>query len=219
MDIFRHNLKASLSVINVTQDLDSLVNSYDAALRSVLDSQAPIQTKSVVLKNKNPWYDNELKAAKQARRRYERAYHKSPNADNQQSLKGAVHKANKLLRKKEDYYTSVISTNSGNQKQLFKIVKEIANTQSSVPYPEATNNKADNFSTYFKDKIDRIYADLEFSAPVQPDPISSEAYTSSEFTEFTPLTCDQLRKIYLSLSVENMLVGPTTYSATKRVFE
>ena len=75
---------------------------------------------------------------------------------------------NHLLRKKkEEYYTTVISTNAGNQKQLFKIVKEIANTQSTVPYPAATSNKvlADDFATYFKEKINRISTD--------PDSVSS----------------------------------------------
>ena len=200
IDDLRFDLRATLGDVQLTQDPDNLVKCYDTALRSVLDKHAPMQTKTVVLKSKSPWYDNDLQVAKQARRRHERAYHKNPTPDNMMSYKSALSSMNRMLRKKkEEYYTTKISTNAGNPKQLFKIVKEIANTQATVSYPTATSNKvlADDFATYFKEKINRISDDLD-SVPVPPSMISIENNLSSNFSAFTPLTPAQLKKYILA---------------------
>ena len=64
MDAFRHDLKDSLSEKLVEQDPDCMVECYNATLRSVLDKHAPIQTKTVLIKPKLPWYDSEIQTSK-----------------------------------------------------------------------------------------------------------------------------------------------------------
>ena len=78
MDVFKHDVKESLSNIEETQDPDCLIEHYNKALRSVLDNHAPIQTKTVLVKPKLPWYDDDVQTSKQARRQSERRYHKCP---------------------------------------------------------------------------------------------------------------------------------------------
>ena len=88
-------------------------------------------------------------------------------------------------------------------------MNEIANIQSSVPYPKANSNKelADSFATYFKEKIDRISSDLD-SIPVSSTPISSEQGLSSGYTEFSPLSPAQLKKLILATPSKTCSLDP-----------
>ena len=88
-------------------------------------------------------------------------------------------------------------------------MNEIANKQSSVSYPKANSNTelADRFATYFKEKIDRISSNLD-SIPVASAPMSSEHDLSSGYTEFQPLSPEQLKKYILASPSKSCSLDP-----------
>ena len=71
MDTFLRDLSSAVNV-DVPDDISSLTSLYDTALRTVLDSHAPIKERHVILRSKAPWYNASLRQAKQLRRRCER---------------------------------------------------------------------------------------------------------------------------------------------------
>ena len=58
-------------------DLATLVNRYNTDLAGLLDKHAPLQNKSVLVNNKEPWHTPTVRNALQLCRKYERAFRKS----------------------------------------------------------------------------------------------------------------------------------------------
>jgi uncharacterized membrane protein YcgQ (UPF0703/DUF1980 family) len=57
--------------------LENVVETYDSALRSVLDIHAPVLTKTITLRPNTEWYSDELRYSKIKRRKAERMMRKT----------------------------------------------------------------------------------------------------------------------------------------------
>ncbi len=72
MDVFRSDLSKSNLCENPPDSLDLLVEKYDATLSELIDKHAPLKTKKVVVRQMQPWFNQDIKVAKQLRRKLER---------------------------------------------------------------------------------------------------------------------------------------------------
>ena len=57
-----------------------LVDCYNTTLAELLDRHAPLKTKTVTVRRQEPWYSEEIREAKRARRRAERKWRKTRGA-------------------------------------------------------------------------------------------------------------------------------------------
>ena len=117
-------------------------------------------TKNVRNRKVHPWYDDELRILKLEVRKRERSKNKICNDSTYRDhYKAFKAKYNSLLsRKKAEFYNSKISENESDQKCLFEIVNKLQNKKRTTLLPDHISQKslANEFSVYFKDKIDKI---------------------------------------------------------------
>ncbi len=99
---------------NVFSTPDDLVSYYNEGLHSVLDTLAPLKTRTVYFNHSTPWFTPELRQLKTKVRRLERLYiktglnvHKDMYTDHMLSYKNA------LLTAKSDYYSNIIGIDKG----------------------------------------------------------------------------------------------------------
>ena len=121
MDTFLRDLSSAVNV-DVPDDISSLTSLYDTALRTVLDSHAPIKERHVILRSKTPWYNASLRQAKQLRRRCERRMMKSGlqiDKDIYRSQCKTYYQH--LAQAQKEYYQSQVE--SCDQRKLFQVVK------------------------------------------------------------------------------------------------
>lgn len=106
--------------------VNDLAVQYNDVLSSILDSHAPKQTKSFVIRNHSPWYNEDIKKAKQARRQAERRWRKSKLSVHLEIFRNCQHKVTKLCSEaKSNYLCNKINENAGNQKELFRIGNDL----------------------------------------------------------------------------------------------
>ena len=66
------NLQNSSLISNPPPQLNNLIQEYNSTLSDILEDLAPLQTKDVVLRPHAPWYNQQIRKAKQSRRQAER---------------------------------------------------------------------------------------------------------------------------------------------------
>ena len=100
-------------------DVNSLTENYNQILRDIFFKHAPECVRSITLRPNAPWFDDNLRAMKKQRRRYERRYlstrlevHRLIYTDYCKTYTGKVNTA------KSDYYKSLIS--NSDEKHYFR---------------------------------------------------------------------------------------------------
>ena len=71
---FRDDLQQISSLTSPPEDIDTLVDVFNAELSGILDQHAPSQSRTKKIRPLNPWFDDEVLAAKKERRRCERIW-------------------------------------------------------------------------------------------------------------------------------------------------
>ena len=69
MDCFIDNIGTSSLCQNPPEDLDALVNCYDSILSSVLNRNVPLESRSITIRSRSPWFNDHIKNAKREKRK------------------------------------------------------------------------------------------------------------------------------------------------------
>uniref|UniRef100_A0AAQ5ZK56 Reverse transcriptase domain-containing protein n=1 Tax=Amphiprion ocellaris TaxID=80972 RepID=A0AAQ5ZK56_AMPOC len=153
---------------------EEAVQYYNTNLHSLLDSHAPVRSRTVTYLHSAPWFTPELRKVKTAGRILERRYvksgltvHKIAYRDHQK------HYSSLLSEAKSVYYSNIINKNSGNSKQLFTTINHLLKPRTSSIIC-ATQDQCNNFCDFFSLKVDNIRGPLSRTtrmplASVTPD--------------------------------------------------
>jgi len=158
-----------------SDDLDSLVKQYDDTLRRTLDKHAPLIERSIIVRENAPWFNDEIRKAKQERRRAERAWRKQKLQVQLDMIRMSRIKVNELCRQaKKEYYGSKISQCENDTKALYNITNSLIIGKQEPVLPQHDNSEklANEFIEFFSDKITNI-VDKFPNAPVM-DTIQSD---------------------------------------------
>ena len=71
---FRYNLSNSCLVLDPADDLEALVRQYNVTVRSMLDTHAPLKTRTVTVRPYSPWFTEEIAIEKRKRRALEQRW-------------------------------------------------------------------------------------------------------------------------------------------------
>ena len=74
LDAFSHDLSESELCNKSFSDLDELVSCYQDTLSRLIDKHAPEKSKRIVVRPKQPWYNDNVDNVKRARRKCERRW-------------------------------------------------------------------------------------------------------------------------------------------------
>ena len=74
MDVFLADLRNSDLCTTEFTDVDEMVSCYNSTLQAILDKHAPLKTKIVFNSKCVPWFNSQMKSAKQAGRNAEKIW-------------------------------------------------------------------------------------------------------------------------------------------------
>ena len=161
---FLEDLSASGLCQDPPSEPEKLVDCYNTTLAGLLDRHAPLKTKTVTVRPQVPWYSEEIREAKRARRRAERKWRTTRFIADLVSFKRHKNHVTHLLKDaKSAFLTDFISQNSDNQGKLFRAVKNLLVEKNSLCFSDYTDKAAlvDDIGKYFVHKISRLRDELD----------------------------------------------------------
>ena len=207
-DISIDNLKNEISLaLPTNQDHnspDTIVHNYNKTHRKVMDKLAPVKTKTVSNKPKLPWFNANLASEIRKRKRLEKVWHKDRTNINNYHRFYAQHRkvSNMLSLAKKDFYKATLNHNRHNYKKIYGICNTLLGRSRELPLPicNSTKELANNFNTFFIDKIQRIRKELNDYK------IQQRITSTSESTpEMSILPDDKALKGFRQVSIEETI--------------
>ncbi len=222
MDSFRKDLASSELCTDPSDTLDLLVEQYNDTLTGLADKYAPLQSKEMAVRQMQPWFNNDIKVAKQLRRKLERKHKRTDSLSDSVAFKKQKNKVNFLLRDAQtNYFSNLIQQNGSNQKTLFRVSKTLFGQKKESPLPshDSVQALANDFSDFFITKIRNI---MDYLDGLQPDsPVQSEQPkpVCHPLMEFTPVTEAEVKKLILSSASKTCDLDPIPTDILKQCLD
>lgn len=186
------------SMLDPSDVASNLADQYDNVLSSLLDTYAPLKTKTIVLRPRAAWYSNDIAECKKQRRQLERKWRRTRLPCDRANYERMYLECKDLIYStKRDYFNTIISENSQDQKVLFQTIDhllcgEIKNTE----YPTCSDDKslAEKFMEFFTSKIEGILSGLQRSTG-SDDACDASSQCESTFCNFHPVSDDDISKL------------------------
>ena len=151
-ELCRDDLRQMPCLTDPPEDLDTLVNNLNTELSDILERHAPKITRMKKIRPFNPWFDDDVLAAKKERRRCERIWLKTRSEMDKERFKASSNFYSTLLEnKKTAFYSDKIQNCGSNQKTLFAIVNDIRRKGKNQVLPDHTSSEtlANDFAKFF----------------------------------------------------------------------
>ena len=174
IESFKDDLRKSRLCQDPPDALTDLVFCYGSTMTSLLDKHAPLQKKTITVRPRVPWFNNEIKEAKRLRRRNERIWRRTGlESDRLNFINARNHTSHVMEQVRRDYYFNLINENDCDQRKLFKTTSTLIGGSSQEQYPKHSDPAmlANDFGRFFTQKIDDIRSKLDRIDPSsnQPD--------------------------------------------------
>ena len=133
--------------------LPALVNQFNSDLSKLLDKHAPLTPRSLPILPFSPWYDDQLIAAKQERRRRESQWRISKLTVHRQLYIEQRQLVMKLLRaKRMEFYGNQAKENPSNARVIFSTANKLLqrNIEKPLPKHKSTSELAKEFSAFLQ---------------------------------------------------------------------
>ena len=127
-----------------------------------------------------------------------------------------THRYNNLLgQAKSDYYTEMITENQNNPKKLWNCMNRILHRSDPSPLPDCSDKSilANNFGTFFSDKIAKIRAVLN-STYCSGEHIKP-THIPPKLLSFNPISEEEMRKLISSSPTKSCDIDPCPTSLVK----
>jgi hypothetical protein len=197
IDDFVTDLSKS-SVLNSTDGtVDELVEAYNTGIQVLIDQHAPLCKKTITLRPNTPWYSDEVRSAKQNRKKAEKQWRKTKLTVHRQIFKDKCREVNRsLIKAKKDFYCTKILECGKDQKQLFQLTKNLMGDTGEVILPTTTSAEelANKFSDFFQTKIDQIRKNISVSVDI-PVLDADTLFEGISLHDFPQTTEEEVKKI------------------------
>ena len=170
-DSLRSNLEKSELCTRDFSSLCELTSSYNSTLSSLLDKHAPLKKKTVISRQRVPWFNSDIRGAIRARRRAQRKWRNTNSQQDLRAFKVALNHTTYLMNKaRRDYFSKLIAENSSNQRKLFRTTNSLLFEPTDVSFPNhiPPDDLANNFGNYFE-RINDSLDTLQSSEPLDGD--------------------------------------------------
>ena len=177
----------------------------------ILKNHAPLITREIIIRPAAPWYIEEIKSKKRIRRKLERIWRKSKLSCDRLKYNQQCRRVSALLSEsRTHYYSEIVKDNECNQRKLFKTFGKLLyhNPQPQYPTCRFGENLADNFMTFFEDKINKIHEDLMESSPFYQTCISDVPLSSCKLEKFDVVTPEELLLVSSQIAKKSCHVDP-----------
>ena len=200
---FNNDVRAACNKIINSTDKPS---AYQDELSSIINTHAPLRSRSVTDRPSSPWINSEVLDAKRLSRKAERKFRKSKLLTDKIRFKECQRRLSDIINKaKKSFYCDKIMQSS-NSKPLYDIVAKLYGKAKTRILPDFSPlaNIVDCFSDYFYNKISDIRSILDTSQ-VLPN---FEVFTGTPFTNFVTVSSDFVKDIIKSSSPKSCALDP-----------
>ena len=162
------------------QDLATLVSEYNTKLQNILDTYAPLKERATRKCHSQPWFDDQVKMEIRLWRMKEWRWKSDPNEYNYITFYNQQRYVTGLTKsKKKSFYVTKIQQNANNPKEIFNITNKLLDRNDQLPLPtyEDKRDLANDFSSFFINKIDKIMEKLKATSVLTEE----NPYMESEF--------------------------------------
>ena len=154
---FAHDLCDTQLVTTPADDIVTLCDQYKSQLLALIDDHAPLIRRTVNVRARQPWRNDELQRMRQHVRQAERKWrhtrlvvHRQIYTNLRDTFKHSISSA------KSDYYCAKIESSSGNTKQMYHITNDLMGRTRQTVLPKCDGGPAvlaESFVTFFIAKI------------------------------------------------------------------
>ena len=192
--MFQADIEASTLCLDPGTSAASLLDQYDDTMSALLDKHAPLQTRTITVRPKVPWFNGDIKMAKQKRRQLERRWRQSRLTIHLDIFKEQKRHVNKFISSaKTSYYTAKIIEAASDQKQLYNVVNTmLVKPEASLPDGRSLEQLASEFELFFQAKVKRIQENLVSDADYVP-PDECPCAVGAKLDIFLPATEDEVK--------------------------
>ena len=206
IESFKADIRLSTFLNDTTGSADDLISHYMAGLSRIIDMHAPLLHKTITLRPHAPWYTEEIRDAKQLRRKLERRWRENKLKQDQIAYRtqcAAV--AMKLHAAKTTYYSNKIAECKGDVKALYKITDKLLNChhRPKLPSTDNTEHLPTQFLNFFEEKITNIRQKLSIRTPED-----SHTHDDIGLTLFRPATEVEVNTIITRLPNKSCELDP-----------
>ena len=141
-----------------------LAEKYNEKLAQCLEKHAPLKRKVITIRQRLPWYNEDLLAIKRKKRKAERKWKLDKTEENlkeYRSLSVSLH--SEIASAKWNHLNKEITKHARNNKLLYRTMFHMMGKKKENPIPEASSQVelAETFADYFYNKIQNIRDELQ----------------------------------------------------------
>ena len=209
-----------MSTLNIHGCFKTVVYSFFKDIIAILDTYAPLVTKTITTVASAPWFDSEYKKQRSLRRKAERKWRKTRDERDEIFFREAEERTLEMINfKKQQYYRTKIEDANGDPRMIYQVVNQEFDRKCQPPLPDAEDLEklAQDFNNFFIEKIKKIRENFSFIDPnhvaasdVLPNAIvfSQEGYLN----EFEVCTVEELKDIIKESGIK---CAPTDFLPTQ----
>ena len=165
LPLLSQTLTNHLTPLDTALPVDTLVEHYNTALSTSLNTLAPTITRSVSFSQPSPWFTSELRLMKKSGRRLERLYKKSGLTVHLEAYRDHVRSYKQALTTaKTRYFSSLINNQQHHPRKLFSTINRLLRPPQS-PQPSDAADLCSRFQDFFIAKVNTIHQQLLSSSP------------------------------------------------------
>ena len=187
------------STILDQDNFELAVKALEIELTRTLDELAPLQDRRKKKIPSRPWYNSTLRQQKRIVRTREHTYNRDRQLHQWKAFTRERNRYTRMLEfKKRHYLVTKVEEATTDSRQLFQLVGSLLGCKEENPLPEATSDSilAEEFASFFHDKIDNIRSRFSTTAPYKPE----EKCDVPLLNKFTPISAIQLEKTITRMS-------------------
>ena len=222
MDHLKNEISIALPTNQDNNPPDTIIHNYNKALTKVMDKLAPVKTKTVSNKPKLSWFNDNLA------KRLEKIWNKDKTkTNNYHRFYTQHHKVSNILSfAKKDFYKATLNENKHNYKKSFGICNTLLGRNQELPFPTCSSNKelANDFNTFFTDKIQKIRKELNchkiqqrFTNTLENPPEMSDLPDDTALKSFRQVSIEETTKYIMKAPSKSCKLDPIPMDLFKEV--
>ena len=212
LDSFRsdieHQVESFLLNCNVNNFEDS-VSLFKESFSSVVNTHAPIITKSVEISNTPDWIDSQYRTARSERRRLYKTWKQTRDQTDRENYEKSRSDVSDMSINKRKLHFSKFISECSSSRALFQTFNSLLDVTKSTSLPDCENSLlAEKFNQYFVQKISNIRHNM-LTVDVENICVNKLSYgigemscAQSTLSRFNPVSEDELKKIILSRKIK-----------------
>ncbi len=209
LDAFTCDIRG-LDMLNTTnRSVDELTHNFISSLATLIDTHAPIITKTVTLHPNSPWYNDNTRDAKKERRKRERTLINQGGKENKASYKEQCAVVAKCLYdSKTDYYSQKVINCGNDTKAMFKITNQLLKpVEQNLPTSSDGVDLANKFHSFFVNKIETIRDNLNQCSADATD-LNNKHFQGTHLSEIRPCTEVEIREFIMKTPSKSCDLDP-----------